>query len=190
MKTVDVLGATAVFREADDLRARDVDLIEAASLAAASALAKLPTAAIAGGAEAPEGETEEQKAAREAESARLIGEAMAQTPFSLAEALALAQLRRATIVATLESWTLREPLPTMDTIGDLPRKTIEALDQAIGGMGSAINRPDFQNMTDPESPTSPSSDSSSQPEGDPQNPSTPASPEDTASTGTENSSPV
>ena len=146
MRTVEIPGGTANFREADDLRARDSDLIEAAAYAAAPALSRLPAEVLG-----PQDDEDEAAAA-----ARFT-DAVKEVNFNLDEWLLLTQMRRATIVATLESWTLDRPLPTMATIGDLPRDLIAALDQAIGGVPVQAHT-DFSPDRDPESPTSASSD--------------------------------
>lgn len=141
MRTVEIPGGTAVFRDAEELRARDADLIEAAAYAAAPALERLPQEAL----QPVEGEAEADAAAR-------FGEAVKEAGFSLDEWLLLTQMRRATIVATLESWSLPQPLPTMATIGDLSRDLIAALDQAIGGVPVQAQT-DFSVDPDTESPT-------------------------------------
>lgn len=139
MRTVDIPGGTATFREAEELRARDSDLIEAAAYAAQPALSKMPLEAI----QPVDGEPEADAAGR-------LAEAVKDVTFSMDEWLLITQLRRATVVATLESWTLDRPLPTMQTVGDLPRDLMAALDAAIGGVPAQT---DFSPTTDHESPT-------------------------------------
>lgn len=146
MRTVEIPGGTATFRESEDLRARDADLIEAAAYAAAPALSRLPQQALT-----PSGDEDEAAAAAR------FAEAVKDVNFNLDEWLLLTQMRRATIVATLDSWTLDRPLPTMATIGDLPRDLMVALDAAIGGVPVQA-RTDFSPDRDQESPTTASSD--------------------------------
>lgn len=147
MRTVEIPGGTATIRDPDELRAKDADLIEAAAYAASPALQKLPPEllAAAGSDDDP------------AEAAAKFGEAVKDVHFTMDEWLLLTQMRRATVVATLDSWTLDRPLPTMQTIGDLPRDLMAALDTAMGGVPVQA-RTDFSLSTDPESPTSASSD--------------------------------
>jgi hypothetical protein len=77
------------------------------------------------------------------------------------------RMQDASIVAFLDSWSLTDgagapvPLPTMDTVGDMPGDVYDAIGLAVSKRGAAeINgmgdaSPD--GVTDPESPTGPSS---------------------------------
>ena len=135
MKTVPIPGGTAQLRERSELRGRDENLIKAASMAAAKAVAK-----VAGIDDTPkEGETKEEATARAEAEAEAVD-------LTWQESLSLLELRQAVMVAVLEHWTLDKPLPTMATIGDLPAELYNALDEAIGGeaiqMGTDFSPPD------------------------------------------------
>lgn len=122
---------------------------------------------------------------------RRVNADMEKVSFSFDETRSLMLMRRVTVIATLDSWTRPEPLPTIDTIGDLPRDVVAALDVAIGGMAIEAGV-EFEATSDKASPTTPSSDSSGPSEGvsTPTTPSTPTPPEDSAPTSTESSTPA
>lgn len=145
MRIVEIPGGTATLRESDDLRAMDADLIEEFATVCAPAFAKMPPEVMEG---KKDGESDEEAMLR-------LAPLMASVQFSREEARALLQLRRASVIACLESWTRPEPVPTsVEELGRLPRSVVEALDKAIGGVG-AILQPavDFSPSTDPDSPT-------------------------------------
>lgn len=152
MNTVDIPGGTATFRDKEDLRGRDRNLIKAASMAASNALQKMPEEVQVG---KLEGESEDEAAERLAPLA-------AAADLTWQESLALLELRQATVIAMLASWTLNKPLPTMDTMGDLAADLYDALEAAIGGVTNAVaSAVDFEPRPPGENPTgsSPSSDS-------------------------------
>ena len=139
----DILGGQAVFRDMEDMRGRDRNLIKAAAAAATGYFSKLPPEVMEPG---PEGETPEEMVAR---TTPLL-EGLA---FTWQENLAMLELRQATVVAMLQSWTLDRPLPTMDTIGDLEGDLYDSLDEAIGGVTTAIAQGvDLEPSPDPDSP--------------------------------------
>ena len=160
---VDVPGGQAILREQEDLRGRDRNLIKAAAMAASSAIDKMPDTVREG---RREGETEEQMQAR-------LQEDVTSLDLTWQESLSLLELRQATVVAVLESWTVVDPatnqlrpLPTMDTIGDLPADLYDALDAAIGGVTTAVaNATDFDDNPDHDSPTGGSTSSDTPSEG-------------------------
>jgi hypothetical protein len=157
-KSVEIPGGYAILRDRDELRGRDRNLIRAAAMAAAGAIAKMPETVQEG---AKEGETDEETAKR------LEGE-IGTLDLTWQESLSLLELRQATMIACLESWTLPQPLPTMDTVGDLPAELYDALDAAIGGVTTAISAAtDFDENPDHDSPTG-SSTSSDAPLGVPE----------------------
>ena len=143
----EIPGGTAVFREPSELRGRDRDLIRAVAMAAGPALEKVPEEVR----EKPETESDEDFEKRQ-------NEAMAKVQFTWQEALSMLDLRRATVVATLESWSLDRPLPTMDDIGDLPADLHDALVDAVGGM--ALSGENFGVQPPGENPTGDSRSSS------------------------------
>ncbi len=115
MKTVDVPGGQVTLREKQDITVRHRRMIEAATVAATSALAQLP---------ASQKELEELN--------------ISDLKLTAADTTVLFELQDATIVASLESWTFPEPLPTLATIGDLHQDRYDALAQATRSLGSEI----------------------------------------------------
>lgn len=125
---IEIPGGRATFWEPsdEDMPGRGVKVLKAAAAAAVSQLAEFPEIF-----EPPrEGETAEQRTERLSE--RLNGMAL-----NIDQAMALDNLREATVVATLKSWTLDRRLPTLDTVGDLPHELYEALLELVGGMSAA-----------------------------------------------------
>lgn len=149
-QTVEIPGGTAVLRGKEELRGRDRTLVKAAFMAASNALDKLPKSVMDG---KREDETQEQAVLR-------LSRDMAGVALTWQESLALLEVRQATVVALLESWTLDRPLPTMATIGDLPGDLYDALDEAIGGVAGLASGVNFEPTPDEESPTRPSGASS------------------------------
>ena len=86
------------------------------------------------------------------------------------EADSLFELQDATIIAVLASWSLEDPLPDMDTVGDIDVDVYDALKQATAELGAEITAETFD-PPDPrsdgftDSPTTPSADSSNGSEG-------------------------
>ncbi len=141
-KVIEIPGGTATLRERPEVRTRHQQLVEAASIAASSALAKVPSGL-------PEGTDDASVAART--------EALAGVNFTMEEGLSLMQLKNAVIVALLESWTLPGPVPTMATIGDVDPEVYAALEKetnALGAANEALASVNFEPTPkpDPESP--------------------------------------
>lgn len=150
MKVVQIMGGTALIREQADLRGRDRMLIKAAAMAAASAIEKMPDSVREG---QQEGETEEEAQKRMAQEVGALD-------LTIGESMALLELRQATMIACLDSWTLNLPLPTFDNVGDLPADLYDALDAAIGGVTTAVAAAvDFEPQPGQENPTGSSSSS-------------------------------
>ena len=142
MKTVTIPGGNAVLREQDEIRVRHKRLIESAAVAASTALEKLPT-----------------------DRDKLESLNLAELALTRDEANSLFELQDATIVAALIGWTLTQPLPTLDTIGDIEPAVYDALANATRELGTAVVAPTDFSPSDPtkpgfeESPTQPSGDS-------------------------------
>ena len=132
MRTVDIPGGTATFRDREDVRIRHRRLIEAATVAALPALAKINT-------------TDPDAAAK-----ALTGP----------EATTLFELQDASIVGLLASWTLEGPTPTLETIGDLDPVVYDALAERTRETGAQVAAAEvFKETPEAESPTVPSDDS-------------------------------
>jgi hypothetical protein len=114
VRTVDIPGGKATLYEANEIPNRLRVLVEDATLAAAGVVTRLQGMEDL---EVPEGE--DSISAGLAQAAKL--------GLTRQEANALRELREATAVACLKSWTLPQPLPTMDTVRDLPADLYEAI---------------------------------------------------------------
>jgi hypothetical protein len=150
--TIEIPGGQATFRE-KLVRERDFRTIEAASMAVKAVYAKTPDPGIT------DDMTDDEKELALAAYAAAI-DAM---PMSYEEAQSLITWRHAAIVAFLESWTLRRPLPTMDTIDDLDRDVIMAMAPEAQRLAMSLTETGhvtFQVSPDLASPTNDSSGSS------------------------------
>lgn len=136
--TVEIPGGTATLLDADDeLSVRREHLIEKYGMAAASLVAKLPA---------------------DADPAK--PETLTGFNITPDEAQLIINMYDAILIALLESWTLDRPLPTMDTIGDLPASIYRPLMTAVRGNPGAAGGVNFDATPDKDSPTGPSSNSS------------------------------
>jgi hypothetical protein len=180
MRQVEVPGGTALFRERSELRGRDRNLIEAASMSAVSAISKLPE-------DAPtreEGETDEAFAGR-------LAKTMEGVTLTFQESLALMDLREAAVIATLSDWSLDLPLPNIQTLGDLPVDLYEGLLAAVGGEALAMAIPTtFDATPDRDSPIGDSRSSDGPLKGDLESTSLPTSENDGDPIAGEPSTPV
>lgn len=185
MRQVEIPGGTALLREREDLRGRDRNLIEAATVAAQSAIEKLPRTII---------ECGDLEGMEPEELAKRLNEELDGISFSFEEGMALAKLREVTVIALLADWSRPEKLPTLETIGDLPDELYQALQVAIGGVQNIANPTDFEpgaNLKDRPTGSSESSDThSARTDQGAENHSTPASLPTGESTATEASIPA
>ena len=132
-KLITIPGGTARLREPHELRQRHRRMVELAAMAAAHVIAKLP-----------EGADETTK--------------LSDIPaLSIADAEAITNLQDVTILAVLESWSRPDPLPTLETLGDLDVDTYDALAAAAKDLKDV--RVDFSPSPEPDSPTQGSNDS-------------------------------
>jgi hypothetical protein len=143
MKTVDIPDGTACLREKSDIKNKHQRLVQAAAVAAAPLIAKLPQDVVARGS-MTEREVMSLGASRH-------------------EVESLFELQDATIIAVLDSWTLPQELPTMDTLGDLDPDLYQALSNVCAPLGSEITTetfspPDPRSSGFEASPTVPSPD--------------------------------
>lgn len=117
-------GGTATLRDAL-VSERQHRVLESAFTAASSAMTKLASSGID-----PDQSQEEQM------------ERASAVPLSRDEAEALLAVQDAAIVAFVERWSLKQPLPTMDDVEDLPRETYRALADATMVLArTAMNTP-------------------------------------------------
>lgn len=158
-RTVEVPGGTAVLRDADEMSERQRRVVRSALFAAAAdALGdELSTAP---------------------------GQPPTSVHLSAATGDLMAATKDAAIVASLVSWTLDGPLPTMDSVVDLPGALYDALAVETANLISGLTL-DTTPSPDPQSPTPASSDSNGR-LGDGA-PSTPTSPTGGGSTPTASS---
>jgi hypothetical protein len=141
MRTIDIPGGTATLRDIEDIRQRDKRLVLSASIAAVGALVKI-------------GEQEDAETSD-----------MTSLGLTLAEAESFADLQYAVVIAELAAWSIPEPLPTLQTIGDLKPAVYDALEEATQkDLNAILGVADFS-PSDPtkpgfsETPTLPSGDS-------------------------------
>lgn len=134
MRTVSIPGGTATVRDVDDMTERQRRLIRTAIFAAA--------------ADALGDTLDVNGAAPEQVQVHVTGE-LGERMFAM---------RDARIVAAVAEWTLDRPLPTLDTVQDLPGGVYDALDRETTGLTAAVST-DFSADPDPQSPTPPSTGS-------------------------------
>ena len=121
-------GMTAVLRDKpEEIRVRQQQLIQAAGLAAQSAMSKTAQAAHLTGDET-------------AEVAEKILEATPLPSMSFDEAASLLTFQNAIVIALLVSWTLPEPLPTMDTLPDIDPAVYGAIADAARPLTSLVTK--------------------------------------------------
>lgn len=152
-------SATAELRESSEIKVRHRRLIEVAGVAAAKPMAKI------------QGQQQEGKPVQDLD--------MAALDLDAGEAGRVMALQDAVIAATIAAWSRPEPLPTIETVGDMDPDVYDALAQATREQGAEIaaavdfepnpDRPGFE-----QSPTQPSA-SSEEPsaEGTSESPETP-----------------
>ena len=148
--SVTIPGGTAFFRDPADMRERHRRVIRTAFAPMAGAFEKVPRDI----AERAVGEGDAAQAARQ-QAGAIVAAAMARTRL---DANALLEMRDAVIVALLESWTLRDPLPTMETLGDLPPDLYDALSEGAEPLTEAayaVALPTSFEPTGPKEPDSP-----------------------------------
>jgi hypothetical protein len=174
MRICEIPGGTVSLREAHEVRQRDRRRVVSAGMAAAGALAKIA----------------EQKLTR-SELETLDMTALGLT-FEDAEAFQL--LQKATIVASVAAWSRPEPVPTWDTVEDLPANVYTALETVTAeNVGPILEGVSFE-PSDPQSPgfesspTEPSGGSGPALRADQASESTPTPSTDGTSTGSEPSS--
>lgn len=132
IKKGDAVVGSAVLRTREDMRVRHRRLVETAGIAAARVIARLP-----------QGLTTDT-------------EMVENLNLDERDAEALLRVRDATLVATLVSWSLDEPLPTLETVGDMDPDVYDSLVASL--QEDAVGATDFgpDGAGDPESPTRPS----------------------------------
>lgn len=150
MRDVEIPGGTAKFLETsgenrDEIPGRAVKLIKASSLAAMTQLADYPelfeplrTVEDESGEKRPE--TADERQAR-------LAPVLKGLRLTTEQAMAFDNMREATVVATLHSWTLDRRLPTLETIGDLDGELYGALLEAVGGVSAAELEETFEDKT-------------------------------------------
>lgn len=148
-------GGWAEIREPSELRIRHRRIITAASMAAGSALAKVPDPPTH-----PDPKKAESLRAEWSKQTRLD-----QLGLSFEEAEAMLGIQEATVVAFLAAWSFGAELPTMATVGDMDPAVFDAISEATAADGAEVAKesgafgPD--GVTDPDSPTGASAGSAS-----------------------------
>jgi hypothetical protein len=133
MALIKIPGGTATLR--DKLVAeRHFRILEAAYISAGPALQKLQQ-------DTP---TEETGQSEEERVANMLSKGEHLT---MSESMSLLELQDAAIIAFLERWSLSQPLPTLDTVGDIDRETYKVLSEATKGLvvsALGIGTPSFE----------------------------------------------
>jgi hypothetical protein len=143
MKTVTLpTGAEATFRDPSEILGRGKKIILGATMASIGVLTQVP--ALQEGRRGDE--TPEQFIDR-------LGKEVAQAALNAENYEAIQSLKEAAVVAQLASWTLPLPLPTMETIGDLPVALYDALVEAVGEITPQTLGQGFEENSNPDSPT-------------------------------------
>jgi hypothetical protein len=151
-KTIDIPGGQAVLRERFEMKVRQRRMVEIAAMPIGGILTRLPKDKL----------DEAMKIADEDVSVggRQLGQLIDALPISRKEAESLYELQDATILSLLISWTLPEPIPTLDTIQDIDDDVYQALSDATATLGAALARGgtgvDFSPSPDQSRPTGPS----------------------------------
>ena len=114
MRTVSITGGMAHLREKEEIRVRHRRLLQAAYMGAISGFSKLE------------------------KGSELETLNMAELGLTKGEALAMAEVQDAAIVASLAGWSLDRPIPTLDTIGDLDMAVYDELAEATKGLANEI----------------------------------------------------
>lgn len=141
MRDVEIPGGTATLRDREDMKMRHRRIVEIASIEASPAVAKARTALVPDPAKPGEMKLDPEKANK--------------IVYTASEAAAMLQAQDATIIAILHSWTLDEPLPTVDTIGDISPGVYDALSAATKDDGAdlLVGETNFEESPDRERPT-------------------------------------
>lgn len=119
MRTVELDGGRVMLRERQDVRVRQRQMLEAASVVAAPAIQKIPRV--------------------DGKPGEVDWEQLDKAGLSLDEMQSLLQLQNAAIVALVASWTFDEPTPkSVDDVLDMPADRYESLSQAVRSVGASI----------------------------------------------------
>jgi hypothetical protein len=119
MKVVELEGGQATLRERADVKVRQRQMLEAASVVAAPAIEKIPKL--------------------EGQPSEIDWERLDAAGLTYDEMQSLLQLQNAAIVALVAAWTFPEPLPvTLDDVLDLPAERYDSLAQAVRSIGAGI----------------------------------------------------
>jgi hypothetical protein len=172
MRVVELEGGSATLRERQDVKVRQRQTLEAASVVAAPAIEKIPKLA--------------------GKPGEVDWERLDKAGLTYDEMQTLLQLQNAAIVALLAAWTFPEPLPvTLDDVLDMPADRYDQLAVAVREIGAQIvTAPVSFEPGDPrapgfaETPTPPSQGSSEPSRDTPESQSNGAQPTGTESTPT------
>lgn len=169
MRTVELDGGTVTLRERQDVKVRQRQMLEAASVVAAPAIEKIPR--------------------KDGSKDEIDWERLDRAGLSLDEMQSLLQLQNAAIVAFVASWTFDEPTPrSVDDVLDMPADRYEALSHAVRGVGAAILTGDTNfEPSDPKAPGFADTPTQGSTGSVPSSPATPASSSGTATEGSTDS---
>jgi hypothetical protein len=119
VRVVEIEGGSATLRERADVKVRQRQMLEAASVVAAPAIEKIPKL--------------------DGQPGEIDWERLDAAGLTYPEMQSLLQLQNAAIVALVAAWTFPEPLPvTLDDVLDLPADRYDQLAQAVREIGAGI----------------------------------------------------
>jgi hypothetical protein len=119
MRTVKLEGGSVTLRERQDVRVRQRQMLEAASVVAAPAIQKIPRA--------------------KDNPSEVDWEQLDKAGLSYDEMQTLLQLQNVAIVALIVAWTFDEPVPaSIDDVLEMPADRYEQLSQAVRETGAGI----------------------------------------------------
>lgn len=186
--TIPIPGGEAVLRDANELTERQRRLVRNTTVVASGVLGRVPKELLQAQEDAVKAATDDPDSvsarAAVAAATEAVDRAVIGLNLSMEDAEKISSLQDAAIIALLVSWTLPAPLPTVETVQDLPGALYDALALASRGLSAAVSV-DFSPDPDQTSPTGPSSDSDGRLRDEQASPSTPPSPTFGAPTATE-----
>jgi len=173
-------GGWAEIREQADLRVQHRAQLRSAVTGSMVAMSKIP-AIVASLPDDPE--------ERAAAIAKIdMSELTAHGALTFDDAQALQHVQEVAVVTFLVAWSLHEPLPTLETVGDMHIEIFDAIaDATTQAAASVLEGVDFSPnpKVEPGNPTGNPSDSNGRSLGRDESPSTPTSPIASSNTGTE-----
>ena len=126
---VEIPGGQATIRDVSEMSVKQRRMVQKAMMMVTHIYARVPIEVL-------------EEAAKEGEEGevgrRKVALLMATLPIEEQEADALLGQQDASIVAFLDSWTIDRPLPTKETVADLPADLYDALQNAVAAPAARL----------------------------------------------------